>query len=374
MTQGNNPKNKNSKQGSGQQPSTNRSTGQQPKASGGARSTGEQKRSVPATDRPFTAKSRVRSGAARTLSNDSDNDRRSSAGGGSRAAERKQEREQERQRRRLTVGAISIAVVVVLAIVTFFLVNTPADAPIPDTAVARYEGLQQTTTQDGYPQLGNPNAPVRVGLYSSFDCPHCREFHEGYQAALVERVRTNNMSLIFYPLYGTGGITNGEGAARASMCATDQGKFWQMQDALFHWQGLYVNQAFTNNRIQTGANALGVDVRNGCISSSDTNLVLTNARNAASTLQNFSGTPTITINGVVPTGDDQVAITDRDALIVAIDAELARVAGNNAPEATDEPALEATTEATSEAAAVEVTPEVTPEEQPEPTPEVTEAS
>lgn len=370
MTQGNTPKNKNPKPGGSQgQPSGNKSSG--------SRSTGEQRKPTTNVERTFTSKSRVRSGGARAVQ--SDNPKTSGAGGGGSfrdAAERKQERQKEQQRRRLTVTGIVIGAVVLLALVTLLIVNVPADAPLPDYIATRYEGLQQTITQEGYPQLGSPNAPVRVAVYSSFDCSACREFHDGYQQQMVDRVRAGGMSLIFVPLYGTGSVTNGEGAARASMCALQQNNFWAFQDALFNWQGLYVNQAFTNNRIQTGANQLGVSVNAGCINSDQTSRVLTTARTAANNLLNFAGTPTITINGVVPTDGSQNAITDRTALMNAIDAEIARLGGASVtPDATDEPApaVEATEAA---APAVEVTPEATAEAaaEAEATPEATPAS
>ena len=355
MTQGNNPKNKNPKQGGG---SGNKAT--------------EQKRSTTNVERTFTSKSRVR----KTQSEGSaEPERRSTGGGGggSRAVERKQEREQERQRRRLTIVGIVIGGIVLLVVFALLVTSIPADAPVPENAVARYADIEQGQTQEGYPVLGDPNSPVRVSMYSSFDCTHCREFHEGYQQALVERVKAGSMALIFVPLYGTGSVTNGEGAARASMCALQQDKFWAFQDALFNWQGLYVNQAFTANRLQSGAGALNIDLRNGCISSAETSQVLATARTAAAGLLNFSGTPTITINGVVPTDAEGVVLTDRDAIIAAIDAEIARL-GTGGVEATPETTAEATPAVEATEPAVAATPEATPEEVAEPTPEVTPAS
>ncbi len=361
MTQGNNPKNKNPKQSGG---SGNKS--------GDTRSTGEQKRSTSNVDRPFTAKSRVRSGSRSTAESES---RSTGGGASSRAAERKQEREQERQRRRFTIGGIVIGAVVLLVVFALLITTIPADAPVPENAVARYADIDQSETQEGYPVLGDANSPVRVSVYSSFDCTHCREFHEGYQQALVDRVKAGSMSLIFVPLYGTGSVTNGEGAVRASMCALQQGKFWEFQDALFNWQGLYVNQAFTSNRLQAGAGSLNVDLRNGCINSTETSEVLSTARTAASGLLNFAGTPSVTINGVVPTDAEGVPLTDRDAIIAAIDAEIARLGGAEAtPEATSEATAEAIPEAVATEPAVAATPEVTPDEVAEPTPEVTPAS
>ncbi|MBE2271054.1 MAG: thioredoxin domain-containing protein [Anaerolinea sp.] len=362
MTQGNNPKNKSSKPGDPKP--ANRPTGQQPKSDSTRRSG--------SADRPFTQKSRVRSGGSNPGRPASSGESARQAGGGSRAAERKQEREQEQRRRQLTIGAGIIIGVILLAVVTLLIVRTPADAPIPENTLTLYDGIQKSRTQEGFAQLGDPNSAVRVGLYSSFDCTHCRDFHDELQPALVQRVRDGQIALFFVPLFGTGSVTNGQGAARAAVCAGNQGRFWEMHDALFYWQGLYVNQAFTNNRIQTGASSLGLDVGafNGCILSDDTSEILTAANTSRNALgASFVGTPTVTINGVVPTDSEQNVISDRQAILAAIDEAIARLAsGGTTPEVTPEVTTEATVEP--EAAATEPA----PAEQPEVTPESTTAS
>lgn len=293
--------------------------------------------------------------------------------GASRAAERKQERERERRRRQLiTIGAILVGFIVLAAIVVL-IVSSPAEAPIPEASLSRYEGITVTRTQEGYPLLGDPNAPVRAAVYSSFDCPHCRTFHDETMDAIVERVRGGNLAFIFVPLYGTGNVTNGQGAARAALCAADQGRFWQFHDALFDWQGRYANQAFTNNRITSGIEALNLDrsAFDACVRSGDRPTTILNAAQAeARGLLNFFGTPTVTINGVVPVGEDQQPVSGSEAILAAIDRAIATLGRG----ATDEPAAVATAEATDEAA-IDATPEVAPaeEEQPEATPEATEA-
>ena len=96
--------------------------------------------------------------------------------GGSRAASRRQERESERRRQRLIMWGIIAAAVIVAVVFIFAVVNAPAEAPIPVASAARYEGISQTRTESGFPRLGDPAAPIQVAMYSSFDCPHCREF------------------------------------------------------------------------------------------------------------------------------------------------------------------------------------------------------
>lgn len=291
---------------------------------------------------------------------------------GSRTVVRREEREKERRRQRLITGAIVAVALIAVAVFVFVIVNAPAEAPIPEGALTRYEGLQQTRTTEGFPRLGSPDAPIQLAEFSSFDCPHCREFHAEAIDQLVERVRTGSVAVTYVPLYGTGSVSNGQGAAEAAVCAAEQNRFWSFHDGLFDWQGVYGNQAFTNNRINAAVDAFGLDrgAFNACTSSSRPDEVLNAAKAQQQRLLNFSGTPTFTINGVVPLDSDQQSINTAAGIITRLDAEIARLGSLPATqEATSE--VEATTEA---AVPTEVATEPAITVTDEPTPETTPAS
>lgn len=271
----------------------------------------------------------------------------------------------------MLIGGV-IAAAALLLVIFLIIANQPAEAPIPENAVSRYEGIEQGTTVEGYPRLGPADAPVQVAEYSSFDCTACRAFHEEAMDGLIERLRGGNMSLTFVPLYGTGSVTNGEGAARAALCAAEQGAFWPFNDALFSWQGVYGNQAFTSNRIRTGAEALGLDwgAFDACVRAGVPNDALFTARSQASSLLNFFGTPTVAINGVVPVNAEGAPASGATAILEAIDQRLAQVSSGGSfldstaepqpAEVTAEPEPTAEAELTAEPEA-EVTAEATAE-------------
>lgn len=299
----------------------------------------------------------------------------SASGGGSsgaRSAERLKERERERQRRRITTGVIVIVAAAAIFGILFILVNLPQEAPVPPESAARYDGLEMLRTQEGYPLLGELDAPVKVAEYSSFDCTHCRDFHDQVIDDLVQRVRDGNISLTYIPIYGTGAVANGQGAAVAAICAAEQQKFWEFHDMLFDWQGRFGNQSFTNNRLNAGMDALGLNrAQMGACIGSGVQDVLNTARTQSQTLTNYNGTPTITINGVVPVNSEQVPLSDPAEIIAAIDREIERI-GSGRAEATPEATAESTSEAESTAEALApVSPEVTPESTSEATPEAT---
>ena len=229
------------------------------------------------------------------------------------------------------------------------LVNQPADAPIPAESAARYDGLQASRNQDGYPELGDPSTPIQVSVYTSFDCAECATFNAQIMPGLAERVRNGGMSVVFVPLHATGDVTNGRGAVASAICISEQdpSAFWEVQDAFFSWQGMFGNQSFTDPRIRTLAESLDMDMGAfyGCINSERTNNILNTASTQVRSLANYTGTPAVAINGIIPLGDDGTPITDVDALFAVIDE---RLADSQRPAATTEPEIESTQEATVE--------------------------
>ena len=271
----------------------------------------------------------------------------------SRTRERRQQREHERKRQQRFLLAGVVAVVAVIFVIFLIIAQIPADATIPETAVEQYAGLPQSETEEGYPLLGNPDAPVSVVEYSSFDCPSCQNFYTNVTPSLIERVRAGEISFTYVPLFGTGGIVNGEGAAKAALCAGEQDAFWPYHSALFTWQGQYANTAFTQGRLTGGIDSLELDrsAWDSCFASDRPGTILTSATASAGSLQGFTGPPTILVNG-------EIVSPTLAAVNTAIDAALAASPVGPVPVDTD---VETTEEAPVDA---EETPVVEAEETP----------
>ncbi len=80
---------------------------------------------------------------------------------------------------------------------------------------------------------GRPDAPVTVFEFSDFGCPFCGTFALGTYPELHEEfVATGKVRWVYVP-FVMGMFPNGEEAARASECAGEQEKFWEMHDLLF---------------------------------------------------------------------------------------------------------------------------------------------
>lgn len=282
----------------------------------------------------------------------------------SRTTERKRERQRQQRRQQLmTLGILAIAVVLLL-VVFAIIANQPAEAPIPDAARTRYDGLQQSRTTEGYPRLGAINAPLQVAWYCNFDSLDCAAFHDEAIDELVARVRDGAIALTYVPLFGQ--IGNSQGAARAAMCAAEQNAFWPLHDAFYQWRQMYGEvQAFTNNRIVSGIAQLDINRAryDGCISSGAPDAVLQEAATDARGLVNFTTTPAVTVNGVVLVNDSNVQLTTASEILTALDEAIAsraapaaptEEAGMEQPEAAEAPEVtetpvEPTAEATAEA-------------------------
>lgn len=265
--------------------------------------------------RSGASKSKATTSAAPATTSTRDISSSNSARARERAAERRQQR--QRQRQLLTLGGVMA--VVLIGFFLYIISTQPADAPIPEESLTRYDGLPTSTTERGYPRIGEPLSTVRVVEYSSFGCPACAQFHEQTFPGLLERVRRGEISFTFVPIRNVGAISNIEGASRAALCANEQGQFWPYHDALFAWQSAFGNTAFSQNRLETGIRALSLDVSryNACMQSQRVNDTLTVALAEASEVLGGSVvTPSITVDGVV------YPATDPDAIHAAIDARL----------------------------------------------------
>jgi protein-disulfide isomerase len=131
----------------------------------------------------------------------------------------------------------------------------------PGTAVATIDPNTPLPTAEGY-VLGNPNAPVQVLEFADFECPACGDFAVVTEPDVRKRlVETGQISLRFldFPLANH---RNSLAASNAAACANEQGKFWEMHDAIFENQDRW--SAITTSRpkgvFEELARQVGLDV------------------------------------------------------------------------------------------------------------------
>jgi protein-disulfide isomerase len=107
--------------------------------------------------------------------------------------------------------------------------------------------------------LGDSSAKVWVVMISDFQCPYCKRWHDdSFDSLRTNYVKTGKVRVAFLnnPLSIH---PNAMPAAEAAMCASAQGKFWEMHDALFAAQDSWAPAADASEVIDSLAAHAGVD-------------------------------------------------------------------------------------------------------------------
>jgi len=100
--------------------------------------------------------------------------------------------------------------------------------------VRNLEPLRFDVKTTGRPTKGPDDAPVKLVLFSDFQCPYCRDF--GVTLSEIVSDYNDKVQLVFRQLPLTNIHPNAQFAAEASLCALEQGHFWEMHDILFENQ------------------------------------------------------------------------------------------------------------------------------------------
>jgi len=162
------------------------------------------------------------------------------------------------------------------------------------------------------PTKGPANAPVTIVEFSDFQCPFCSRLTPTLKQ--VEEKYGNKVRLVFrqYPLPFH---QNAQKAAEASLCAADQGKFWELHDAMFGNQSeLGVDQL----KAKAASLGLNADKFNKCLDSGEKAAAIQDDIKAGSAA-GVSGTPAMFINGRFINGAVPI-----DNITTVIDDELRR--------------------------------------------------
>jgi protein-disulfide isomerase len=115
---------------------------------------------------------------------------------------------------------------------------------------------------------GAPSAPVTVYEMADFQCPACRMFAVTVLPALdSEFVQTGKVRWVFINLPLTSIHPNAMAAAEVAMCATRQGRFWPLHDALYQHQDDWASLAQPRDSLLALAQRAGVNRRKllGCL-------------------------------------------------------------------------------------------------------------
>jgi protein-disulfide isomerase len=108
--------------------------------------------------------------------------------------------------------------------------------------------------------IGSPSATVWMIIISDFQCPFCKQWHdESWEAIRKEFVETGRIRVAYMNL-PLSMHANALPAAHAAMCASVQGKFWPVQDAMFRTQKEWSRLADAHPFFESLARDAGADV------------------------------------------------------------------------------------------------------------------
>ena len=170
----------------------------------------------------------------------------------SRKAAERQERRRKAQRQQMIRNMIVLTGVALLfAAIVIYMANRPVGEIVEVEPKDRPIAVGKT--------LGDPEAPVVMEVFEDFQCPACRLFTEEVEPQVVEEYVTSGSVYLIYRHYAFIGPES-RNAAKASMCAAEQERFWDYHDIIFANQTGENIGAFSDRRLEAFAETIGLDV------------------------------------------------------------------------------------------------------------------
>lgn len=175
----------------------------------------------------------------------------------SRRAQRVIQQQAAKRRRIYTMFGGAAAAAIVLGLI-LIVINQDNDGEAANEPVSVQTGPPAEIPREGQ-ILGDPDAPVKIVEYGDFQCPACGQFAVNIKPQLVQDyIATGQVSFEYrnFAFLGEESMR----AARASLCAMEQDKYWAYHDTLYHNQAGENKGAFAERRLVQMAEELDMDV------------------------------------------------------------------------------------------------------------------
>ena len=206
----------------------------------------------------------------------------------------------------------------------------PANPPTSAASVDGAPKLTATTIDPNLPPmkaegylLGSAQAPVEVIEFADFECPGCGQFSTLTEPDVRAKLVNTGKIRIRYIDFPLQMHRNTWDASLAAACANDQGKFWEMHDAIFQNQDRWNGEATSRPRsvLSDLAKGVGLDMsKYGSCMDSETHKAKIQATLMEAERRGVNQTPTFVI------GDKMVpGAIPYDQFKQLVDAELAKL-------------------------------------------------
>lgn len=195
--------------------------------------------------------------------------------------------------------------------------GTASSAPPPGSGAPASAAPGASFPLAGLPSdgalLGRSDAKVQLTYWADFQCPYCARFAQQVLPQLAPRIADGTVSVLHRDFVFLG--PESLDAAVAVRCAGQQGRFWEMHEAVYAMQAGENQGAFALPRLRQIATLAGLEPAafDACLGAHDV-LVDVLADTAAGVRAGVSSTPTIDIPGRTFLG-----VPDPATLVGAID-------------------------------------------------------
>ena len=189
--------------------------------------------------------------------------------------------------------------------------NTETIATTTEKKTAGQLNIQPISTADHL--LGSVEAPVKIIVYSEFECPYCQHYSETIKQ--VKKDFGDQVAIAFrhFPMPETS--ANALLMAIGSECAAEQNKFWEMHDELFLANK---EKRLYSDELINMATKIGLDQKQfqDCISADRAkDKVIAQYKEGGEA--GVIGAPTTFINGKLYTGDNPYEdVTKKDGTVI----------------------------------------------------------
>src|SRR4030042_3828441 len=145
-------------------------------------------------------------------------------------AQRTRKKRQQRMNTVLWVGGFIVLLILLLASPTIYNNLKPAGAFVQVTP--------QAYPLENGKGVGDPNAPVKIEIYEDFQCPACKEYTNTIEKQVLQSSYVGEGQVYYefkqYPFLDSNSVTKeSQQTANASMCALEQGRFWDYHTILY---------------------------------------------------------------------------------------------------------------------------------------------
>lgn len=175
-------------------------------------------------------------------------------GGGKRPASN------DKRRFYLVLGALAVAGIATL---TYMATRARANLSYVDSSIAPIANQGHV--------IGSDTAPVEIVEFADFECPACATFANLTEPDIRARLVTTGQVRFRFIDFPLDMHRNTWAAHLAAWCAGDQGRFWEMHDAIFMNQDRWSGEATNNPErvLEPLARQVGLDLGQyqGCMES-----------------------------------------------------------------------------------------------------------